>query len=168
MSNTDVNKINNFLKNEEKFKEAHYEYLTTFSYLEMLITYCVSSYYCANNQEKMEFTISLLKDLSRPNLYKEFLLVLEKKQIQKDAVFDKFFCLNNLRNDFAHSYFVQKKENLKKGFCLTKIFPIKNISSFEGFTKIIQDEDYTKKLNDLCELKDKVYSLCINKFKILE
>lgn len=160
MRNTDVNKINNLLENEKKFKEAHYEFLTTFSYLEMLISYYVSSYYCKNKNERMEFTISFLKDLSRPNLYEKFLFVLEKKQIQKDELFDKFIGLNNLRNDLAHSYIVPKKENLKKGFSLTKIFSIKNISPLEGFIKIIQDEEYEKKLNDLNELRDKIYSLC--------
>lgn len=156
-----LGKMNNFVINEQKFKEDHYEYLTTFAYVETLMSYIISSYFCENNDEKMEFTTTLLMGLSRPRLFQEFLLVLEKMQIQKDEIFSEFVNLNNLRNDFAHSYFVPKKHNLIKGFEITKIHSSKSYNN-QGFVKIIQDNEYNYKINQLNNMKEKLYNIYIN------
>lgn len=161
MINKDINKINNFLESEKKFKEAHYEYLTTFAYVETLMSYIISSYFCENNYEKMEFTTTLLMGLSRPRLFQEFLLVMEKMQIQEDEIFSEFVNLNNLRNDFAHSYYVPKKHNLKRGFEITKIYSSKSYNN-QGFVKIIQDDEYNNKINQLNIMKEKLYNIYIN------
>jgi hypothetical protein len=73
MKKLELEKIDNFMLNEKKYRNAHYEYLTTFAYLEMLISYCISSHYCQQNEKKMTFTTSFLSSLNRPKLFEEFL-----------------------------------------------------------------------------------------------
>jgi hypothetical protein len=91
-------------------------------------------------------------------------LVLEKMQIQKDEVFNEFIKLNNLRNDFAHSYYVPKKNNLKKGFEITKIHSSKSYNN-QGFVKIIQNDEYDNKINQLNYMKEKLFNIYTNILK---
>jgi len=113
----------------------------------------------------MTFTTSFLSSLNRPKLFEEFLSVLDKNKISISQNLDEFNKLNNLRNDFAHSYFVPKKPNMKNGFCVTKIYSKSEMSSIEGFTKNNSDEEYLIKYSNLEKLTGEVYEIMSLNFK---
>ena len=157
--------LSNLTENEKKYRNAHYEFLTRFSYLEMLIIHCITSFKFDDKVEGMRYAANNYVNYKKSKILIDFKEVLNKKNIPFSQNLAEFHKLNNLRNDFAHSYFVPKNPKMKNGFCFTKIYSKSKMSVADGFTKNISDEEYQNKYSNLEKLIKEVFEIMINDFK---
>lgn len=157
--------LSNLTENEKKYRNAHYEFLTRFSYLEMLMIHCITSFKFDDKVKGMRYAANNYINCKKIIILNDFKEVLNKKKIPFSQNLAEFHKLNNLRNDFAHSYFVPKNPKMKNGFCFTKIYSKSKMSVADGFTKNISDEEYQNKYSTLEKLIIEVFEIMINDSK---
>jgi hypothetical protein len=107
---------------EIDYKNYHYEILTKFSQMESLINFYICTYFFTEREEKINFTNIVTYNISTKNLIKIFEKILKINEKEKPYTNGELDKISNMRNNFAHSYFVPSNNyNESENITITKI-----------------------------------------------